>query len=129
MSHRGTFAVAPSRRATFLLLALLLPFAPPLAADGSSQRDPSATFSTPGLKTVTLTVCRSGSCSTTTQTLRVLDPAPVLSFAAVQPATVEVGQLVENFNDAGAYSVSLVLALIAVLVLVAMTVIKPREAH
>jgi len=46
-----------------------------------------------------------------------------------ETATVEVGQLAENFNDAGAYSVSLVLALIAVLVLVAMTVIRPRESH
>jgi PKD repeat protein len=92
MSHRGTFA--SNRRATLLLLALLLPVAPPLGADGSSQQNPSAVFSTPGLKTVTLTVCRSGSCSTTTKIIRVLDPAPVLSFAAVQPASLEVGQLV-----------------------------------
>ena len=34
-----------------------------------------------------------------------------------------------NFNTTGAYAVSLVLALIAVVVLVAMTVIKPREAR
>jgi len=40
-------------------------------------------------------------------------------------ATQEVENLVNNFNYAGAYAVSLVLALIAVGVLVAMTVIKP----
>ena len=92
MSHCGTFA--SNRRAAHLLLALLLPFAPPLSAETSSQRNPTAAFSTPGLKTVTLTVCRSGTCSTTTKTVRVLDPAPVLSFAAAQPASAEVGQLV-----------------------------------
>ena len=34
-----------------------------------------------------------------------------------------------NFNDAGAYAVSLVLATTAVLVLVAMTTIRPREGR
>jgi sulfate transport system permease protein len=46
-----------------------------------------------------------------------------------ETATVEVDQLIQNLNDPGAYAVSLVLALIAVLVLVAMTVIRPREAR
>ena len=67
---------------------------PPLAETARPAKTPTATFSTAGLKTVTLTVCRSGFCSTTTKTVRVLDPAPVLSFAAVQPASPEVGQLV-----------------------------------
>ena len=44
-------------------------------------------------------------------------------------ATVAVDQLVQTFNNAGGYAVSLVLATIAVLVLVAMTVIRPRESH
>jgi sulfate transport system permease protein len=44
-------------------------------------------------------------------------------------ATVAVQQLLENFNTAGGYAVSLVLATIAVLVLVAMTVIRPRGSH
>jgi hypothetical protein len=92
MDHRPT--LASRERAALLSLALLLPTAPRLSAETSSQRNPSVTFSTPGLKAVTLTVCRSGSCSTTTKTVRVLDPAPVLSFAAVQPASAEVGQLV-----------------------------------
>ncbi len=46
-----------------------------------------------------------------------------------QTASILVDQDVQNFNTTGAYAVSLVLALIAVLVLIAMTVIKPREAH
>ena len=80
MDHRPT--LASRERAAVLSLALLLPTAPtsPLSAETSSQRNPSVTFSTPGLKTVTLTVCRSGSCSTMAKTVRVLDPAPVLSF-------------------------------------------------
>jgi sulfate transport system permease protein len=44
-------------------------------------------------------------------------------------ATTEVEQLFTNFNDVGAYAVAVVLASIAVLVTVAMTVIKPRESH
>jgi sulfate transport system permease protein len=43
-----------------------------------------------------------------------------------ETATIEVDNLVNTFNTQGAYAVSLVLATIAVLVLVAMTVIKPR---
>ena len=46
-----------------------------------------------------------------------------------ETATVEVDQLVQNLNYPGAYAVSLVLALIAVVVLLAMTVIRPRESH
>jgi len=38
-----------------------------------------------------------------------------------------VQALTQNFQTAGAYAVSLVLATIAVVVLVAMTVIRPRE--
>ncbi len=44
-------------------------------------------------------------------------------------ATVAVDQLIQNFNTAGAYAVSLVLAVIAVVVLVAMTVIRPQESR
>jgi sulfate/thiosulfate transport system permease protein len=44
-----------------------------------------------------------------------------------ESATLLVDDLMQNFNTAGAYAVSLVLATIAVLVLVAMTLIQPRE--
>ena len=46
-----------------------------------------------------------------------------------ETASVRVENLATQFNTTGAYAVSLVLALIAVFVLIAMTVIKPREAH
>jgi sulfate/thiosulfate transport system permease protein len=46
-----------------------------------------------------------------------------------ETATLRVDDYLQNFNEAGAYAVSLVLATIAVLVLVAMVTIKPREGH
>jgi sulfate/thiosulfate transport system permease protein len=44
-----------------------------------------------------------------------------------ETATLRVQERYESFDLAGAYAVSIVLALIAILVLVAMTVIRPRE--
>lgn len=44
-----------------------------------------------------------------------------------ETATLRVEERYESFDLAGAYAISLVLAVIAVLVLVAMTLIKPRE--
>ncbi|HJU37278.1 MAG TPA: hypothetical protein VJ716_07675 [Gaiellaceae bacterium] len=47
-----------------------------------------------------------------------------------ETATTRVEELTQNFSTAGAFAVSLVLATLAVLVLVAMTLIRPREgAH
>jgi sulfate/thiosulfate transport system permease protein len=46
-----------------------------------------------------------------------------------ETASIRVENYASNFNTTGAYAVSLVLALIAVFVLIAMTLIKPREAH
>jgi sulfate transport system permease protein len=49
---------------------------------------------------------------------------------STETATLRVDDLLQNFHTADAYAVSLVLATIAVLVLVAMTLIRPREgAH
>ena len=48
---------------------------------------------------------------------------------STETATLRVDGYLNNFNDAGAYAVSLVLATIAVLVLVAMTTIRPREGR
>jgi sulfate transport system permease protein len=44
-----------------------------------------------------------------------------------ETATLRVEERYENFDLAGAYAISLVLATLAVLVLIGMTVIKPRE--
>ena len=44
-----------------------------------------------------------------------------------ETATLRVEERYESFDLAGAYAISIVLALIAILVLVAMTVIRPRE--
>jgi sulfate transport system permease protein len=44
-----------------------------------------------------------------------------------ETATILVDDLLQNFQTGGAYAVALVLATIAVLVLVAMTVIRPQE--
>jgi sulfate transport system permease protein len=44
-----------------------------------------------------------------------------------ETATLRVQDYYENFNLAGAYGISIVLALISVVVLVAMTLLKPKE--
>ena len=48
---------------------------------------------------------------------------------STETATLRVDDYLNNFNDSGAYAVSLVLATIAVLVLLAMTTIRPREGR
>jgi sulfate transport system permease protein len=44
-------------------------------------------------------------------------------------ATLQVQDYYENFNQTGAYAVSLMLAVVAVLVLISMILIRPREVH
>ena len=44
-----------------------------------------------------------------------------------ETATLRVEEQYEQFNLAGAYAISIVLALLAILVLVAMTAIRPKE--
>jgi sulfate/thiosulfate transport system permease protein len=46
-----------------------------------------------------------------------------------ETATLRVQEAYESFDLAGAYAISIVLALIAIVVLVVMTVIRPREEH
>jgi sulfate transport system permease protein len=45
-----------------------------------------------------------------------------------QTATLRVQDAYENYNQSGAYGISLVLAAMSVIVLVAMTLLKPKEA-
>jgi sulfate/thiosulfate transport system permease protein len=44
-------------------------------------------------------------------------------------ATLQVQDYYENFNQTGAYAVSLMLAVVAVIVLISMILLKPKEAH
>jgi sulfate transport system permease protein len=46
-----------------------------------------------------------------------------------QTATLQVQDYYENFNQEGAYAVSLMLAVVAVIVLISMMLLKPKEAH
>jgi sulfate transport system permease protein len=57
-------------------------------------------------------------------------PSPVVSGrlqGETETATLRVQERWEAFDVAGAYAISIVLAMIAILVLVAMTAIRPRE--
>lgn len=63
-------------------------------AGGSTERNPTVVFSTPGLHTVTLKVCNQGGCSSLTKTLLVLDPHPEVTSISVTPALPEQGQSV-----------------------------------
>jgi PKD repeat protein len=58
----------------------------------STQQDPVVTFSTPGLHTVTLTVCNAAGCNTLTQQVTVLDPTIVIGAQSAVPAQVYVGE-------------------------------------
>lgn len=64
------------------------------AAGTSTLFSPTVTFTSPGVKNVTLEVCNSSGCNTVTKSVVVLDPAPAALSPLVSPTTVEVGQLV-----------------------------------
>ena len=86
-SRRGGLASAA--------LALVL-CAVPAAAQSviSTQQNPTHSFSTPGLKSVTLESCNVKGCTTVTKTVLVLDPRPLVTSAVAYPLTAEAGQLV-----------------------------------
>ncbi len=69
------------------LLGLLLSTAPALPQGTSTLQNPTATFSTPGAKQVTLKACSAtGLCTTITKIVVVLDPLPhIVSMGAVAP--------------------------------------------
>jgi PKD repeat protein len=64
------------------------------AAVSSTAQDPVMQFATPGLHTVTLTVCNAAGCSTLSQQVNVLNPLPAAASASASPAQVFAGQLV-----------------------------------
>jgi hypothetical protein len=78
----------------FLTGALLLLSAPALWAGTSNLKNPVVVFATPGVKQVTLQACNSAGCSSSTKTVTVLNPLPVVTAASLTPLLPEAGQLV-----------------------------------
>ncbi|MBW8879026.1 MAG: S-layer homology domain-containing protein [Acidobacteria bacterium] len=74
------------RRQAFAALLLL-------ATKAQGQSTVHHTFTTPGLKTVTLTVCNANGCDTKTKTLPVLDPYPIIRSPVVIPPLLGSAQL------------------------------------
>jgi hypothetical protein len=68
---------------------------PTVTAATSTAPNPTVVFATPGNKQVSLQVCNVLGCTTSTQTVVVLDPAPSVISASATAVTAEVGQLVE----------------------------------
>lgn len=76
-------------------LVLSLSLAPAAWAGTSNEKNPTATFTSPGAKQVTLQVCNFlGVCSTETKTLTLLDPKPAVTSSSFLPLAPEAGQLV-----------------------------------
>ncbi len=71
-------------------------YAVPAAAQNviSTQQNPNVTFSTPGLKSVTLQACNVRGCTSVIKTVLVLNPLPAVTAASALPLIVEAGQLV-----------------------------------
>lgn len=82
-----------------LLGSTLLGLAGAAFASTSTLYSPSVTFTSPGVKNVTLQVCNRSGCNTVTKFITVLDPAPAVVSATASPLTVEVGQLVRLSGD------------------------------
>jgi hypothetical protein len=74
--------------------ALLLLVAPAVQAGTSNQQNPVVTFTSPGVKQVTLQACNAGGCSSVTKNVTVLAPQPAVTSASFAPPTPEAGQLV-----------------------------------
>lgn len=91
---RAFYASAHCCLAGLCLAGALLLDSAPASAGTSNQQNPVVTFATPGSKQVTLQVCNPAGCSSTQQTITVLNPAPVVTSATFAPLTPEVGQLV-----------------------------------
>lgn len=75
--------------------SLCLGAASAVQAAGSTAANPTVVFATPGSKQVTLAPCNGTACSSTSQTIQVLDPFPAVISASATGVTAQVGQLVE----------------------------------
>lgn len=110
---------------------------PTLHEIGDDQEQAASTLGSSGWKTfwrITLPSIRwavaYGVILTTARCLGEYGAVAVVSGriqGQTETATLRIQDAYENFNLAGAYAISIVLALIAILVLVAMTTIRPRE--
>ena len=110
---------------------------PTLQEIGNEQEQAASTLGASGWKTfwrITLPSIRwavaYGVILTTARCLGEYGAVAVVSGriqGQTETATLRIQDAYENFNLAGAYAISIVLALIAILVLVAMTAIRPRE--
>ncbi|HEY3567551.1 MAG TPA: S-layer homology domain-containing protein [Thermoanaerobaculia bacterium] len=81
-------------RRALLFSLVVLPFSSAWAQSGTSTAEnPTATFSTPGTKVVTLQACNDAGCTTTTQLVTVLDPLPKILSSSIPPL-VGTGQTV-----------------------------------
>ena len=69
----------------------LLFLAAPLLGGTSTSPSPTAAFSSPGVKQVTLQVCNTGGCTSIARPVTVLDPAP--SIVSLGPVPALVGTL------------------------------------
>src|SRR6185369_1176335 len=69
-------------------------------ASTSTLQNPSVVFTTPGTKQVSLTACNGALCSSSNQSISVLDPNPLITGALVSVTAAEVGQLV-HLNGTG----------------------------
>ncbi len=110
---------------------------PTLQEVGDDQEQAASTLGASGWKTfwrITLPSIRwavaYGVILTTARCLGEYGAVAVVSGriqGQTETATLRIQDAYENFNLAGAYAISIVLALMAILVLVAMTAIRPRE--
>lgn len=77
-----------------LMGLLFLPAAPVLGAGTSTSPSPTASFSSPGVKQVTLQACNSGGCTSIAKPVTVLDPMPAIVSVGSVPSLVGAGQTV-----------------------------------
>jgi hypothetical protein len=85
---------SPELRRGLILSSAFLLFAAGVQAQGSSSKEnPTVSFATPGVKTITLQACNSAGCGTVTKMVTVLDPVPQI-VSTVVPTLVGTGQAV-----------------------------------